>query len=109
MPGAPSESPRPVVRRMLSIVLRIGPAQLRVGALDPYGDVGVAEHAVEIDEYGHELPGALGLGERLPQEARLAEVPRREEAHVVAAGGERQELLDLGLPVEYSSGVTGRE
>ncbi len=62
--------------------------ELRIGALDPDRHVRVAEHAVEIDQHGDELTAALGFGQGLPQQARLAEPPRRVEAHEMASRGE---------------------
>jgi hypothetical protein len=77
------------------------PLQLRVGALDPDRHVRVAEDAVQVDQHRHQVAAGLGLRQRLAEEARLAEAPRRVEAHVVPARGKREELLDLRLPVEH--------
>ena len=73
---------------------------LRVGALDPHGDVGDREHAVEVDHDRDQPLLALAVAEHAPEQARLAELARRVEPDVVAADRLPEQLRGLLVAVD---------
>ena len=75
-------------------------AQLVVGLLDPGDDVGVGEHAVEIDLDVVEAD-PLGVAGNAVKEARLAVTARRRQASRVPALGEVEELFGLAVAVDH--------
>ena len=106
-PIAPSESPSPVLCSNSSTRLCTRPLSSRgVGALDPDGQVGEGQHPVEVDEHRDHPLLALGVAEHAAQEARLAELPRGVEPHVVAAGRRGEQLACFVVAVDD---VVGRD
>ena len=110
-PGAdPERAEREAEARALQELLDPAarlPLQLpRVGALEADRDVGDREDAVEVDEDRDQTLLPLAVAEDAAQQARLAVLPRRVEAHVVAADRGRQQLARLVVPVDD---VVGRE
>ncbi len=78
----------------------------RVGALEADRDVGDREDAVEVDEDRDQALLPLAVAEDTAQQARLAVLPRRVEAHVVPSDRGGQESHRLVVPVDD---VVGRE
>ena len=82
----------------------------RVGALEADRDVGDREDAVEVDEDRDHPLLPLAVAEHAPQQARLAVLPRRVEAHVVAADrGRRAARVVSSSRSMMSSGASGCE
>ena len=97
----------PVLCRNRSTRARIAPFEMaRVGTLEPDRHVGERDDAIQVDPDRDEALLTLAVPERPLQQARLAVLARRVEAHVVAADGVREQRPRLALPVDD---VVGRD
>src|SRR5438034_4002947 len=80
---------------------------LRVSTLEPVSDVRQRGDAIEIDEDRDQAFSLLAVAQGPLQEARLAVLSRREQAHEVAADDVPQQLLRLAVAVDDLLGSEG--
>src|SRR5207237_3252183 len=78
----------------------------RVRALEPDRDVGDRDDPVEVDADRDQALVALAVAKDAVEKTRLAVLPRRVEADVVAADGVLEQPGGLGVAVEA---VLGRD